>query len=310
MAAVEPNPLSLGSLLRLARQAACKGALEDGTPVGKACRHLGALGLLESSGPCSQAELSEYLAVNRSVMVKLIDDLEAARAVGRDRCPNDRRSYALALSSRGRRRAHDLAGALREREELACGRLESPERRRLCRLLARLAESRRAEPLPELLAGSLLFVLFLSGELAEQAVGPVLRRLGTDLREVTALSLLIRSPCSQRILGSWLSIGPATTVELVDSLESLGALKRARKLSDRRSYLLEATARGERLARRAEAALEAGGDALAAALAPGERAELAGLLVKLLLPPLERAGSRRAPAATSPARGVRGALSG
>src|SRR5690349_12325960 len=57
-------------------------------------RDAGVLITLES-GPTSQQDLVERLNVNRTVMVKLIDSLEARGLVTRLRNPEDRRAYAL-----------------------------------------------------------------------------------------------------------------------------------------------------------------------------------------------------------------------
>ena len=60
------------------------------------------LSTLEAVGPCSQQQLVEALHVNRSMMVKLIDGLEARGLVERRRNPDDRRSYALYPTAAGR----------------------------------------------------------------------------------------------------------------------------------------------------------------------------------------------------------------
>ena len=59
------------------------------------------LATLEALGPRSQQELATGLSVNRTVMVKLIDGLEARGFVERVRNPHDRRAYALHATPAG-----------------------------------------------------------------------------------------------------------------------------------------------------------------------------------------------------------------
>ena len=53
------------------------------------------LATLQAVGPLSQQQLAKGLNVNRTVMVKLIDGLEARGLVERVRNPDDRRAYLL-----------------------------------------------------------------------------------------------------------------------------------------------------------------------------------------------------------------------
>ena len=83
-----------GYLLRTAfLRAATIAAREFGTDAHP--RDAGVIATLQSSGPLSQQELALRLNVNRTMMVKLIDSLEARGLVERVRNPSDRRAYAL-----------------------------------------------------------------------------------------------------------------------------------------------------------------------------------------------------------------------
>ena len=73
-------------------------------------RDVGVLATLQAAGPLSQQELALRLNVNRTVMVKLIDGLEARGYVERVRNPEDRRAYALHATSAG---LESLAGRCR-----------------------------------------------------------------------------------------------------------------------------------------------------------------------------------------------------
>ena len=55
-----------------------------------------------AEGPLSQHELGQQLAIDRTTVVELIDELERKGYVERRRNPADRRSYLLTLTSRGR----------------------------------------------------------------------------------------------------------------------------------------------------------------------------------------------------------------
>jgi DNA-binding MarR family transcriptional regulator len=93
---------------------------------------------LAAGPPASQQELSERLLVNRTIMVRLVDRLEAAGLVRRDRNPRDRRSYALVLTARGRQVLRPMEGAADRGEARLTVALRPEERRRLNELLRRL----------------------------------------------------------------------------------------------------------------------------------------------------------------------------
>ena len=56
---------------------------------------------MQAAGPLSQQELALRLNVNRTVMVKVMDGLEARGHVERVRNPQDRRAYALHVTAAG-----------------------------------------------------------------------------------------------------------------------------------------------------------------------------------------------------------------
>src|SRR5688572_7426965 len=62
---------------------------------GLGIKHFGALSVIAAEGPLSQQLLGERMTVDRTTMVTVIDDLERARMVTRQRNLNDRRAYAL-----------------------------------------------------------------------------------------------------------------------------------------------------------------------------------------------------------------------
>lgn len=68
---------------------------------GLQARHTGALIALHDAGSCSQQQLARTVGTTEATMVLVIDELEAAGAVKRERNPADRRSNALVLTHEG-----------------------------------------------------------------------------------------------------------------------------------------------------------------------------------------------------------------
>jgi DNA-binding MarR family transcriptional regulator len=86
-------------------------------PLGLQPPHFGVLRRLHESEGCSQQVIADAMHLRRSVMVGLIDELEAMGLVERRRSPSDRRANALYLTGRGKQillRADGLAAALDE----------------------------------------------------------------------------------------------------------------------------------------------------------------------------------------------------
>src|SRR5919197_1395799 len=85
--------------------------------------------------------------------------LEAEGLVERGRNPEDRRSYALALTDAGRAAVARTAPEIVQTERQFLGALSGPERERLARLLHTLLLGGRSEPVPPVLAGRGGFLL-------------------------------------------------------------------------------------------------------------------------------------------------------
>ncbi len=62
---------------------------------------LGILDVAASSGPLNQLKLGEEMGIDKTTMVKLIDDLEAKELVERTAHPTDRRVKLIRLSVKG-----------------------------------------------------------------------------------------------------------------------------------------------------------------------------------------------------------------
>jgi DNA-binding MarR family transcriptional regulator len=70
-------------------------------PLGLKARHYGVLAALAEQSPVAQNALGDRLNIDRSTMVAVIDELEAAGRVVRRRNPQDRRAYQLELTEAG-----------------------------------------------------------------------------------------------------------------------------------------------------------------------------------------------------------------
>jgi DNA-binding MarR family transcriptional regulator len=92
----------LGYLLKHAqlRLAELTGAAM--APFGVTGRECGVLIAIDSRAPLSQQEVAHRLAVDRTSMVALIDDLEGKGLVQRRRDPDDRRKNVVTLTEAGR----------------------------------------------------------------------------------------------------------------------------------------------------------------------------------------------------------------
>ncbi len=251
------------------------------------------LQLIRTNGPVSQQWLSEYLDLNRSVMVKLIDALEQSGDVARKRNPQDRRSYALEVTPAGRRRLDELEALARQVTAQFTSRLSGAETRRLNALLTGLLQF--DPPLPGVLTGMSGFLVAHAQHRLSASCDEALAPLALSTRTFVALAVLgTGEPWAQHELATWLFIGPAATVELVDELESLGAVRRDRSSADRRSYALAVTAAGRLLSEKAVPIVKAATQAFTQPLDDAENADLLALLARLV------GVEATAPATTSP----------
>lgn len=96
------------------------------------------LASLEEFGPVSQAELSDRSGLDRSDVVRWVDELEAAGLLGRTRDPGDRRRNVIALTVAGRRRLRQLDAVLARAQASFLDPLTPAERDRLVALLGRV----------------------------------------------------------------------------------------------------------------------------------------------------------------------------
>jgi DNA-binding MarR family transcriptional regulator len=130
----------VGQLLFVAQQAAQALAIERLEPLDLSPRAWGVLSTLAESGPLTQIELATTMAIDRTAMVYLLDDLEQRALVERVRSPQDRRAFLIHLTQGGRDAQRRAAIALDGAADTLLTPLGQAERRQLIDLLARIAD--------------------------------------------------------------------------------------------------------------------------------------------------------------------------
>ena len=130
----------IGQLLFVATQAAQALATEQLQPLGLSARSWGVLSTLAESGPLTQIELATALAIDRTAMVYLLDELEQSGLVERVRNPDDRRSFLIHLTGEGQRTQRNAATALAGAADTLLRPLDPEERGLLRTLLTRIVD--------------------------------------------------------------------------------------------------------------------------------------------------------------------------
>ena len=104
-------------------------------------RQLRILDLLAARGPIGQRELAELMGIDHSVLVNLLNPLEAARLIKRERDTSDRRRHVVSIATAGQRRLTQADQAFRDAEDAFFAPLTSEQREQLHGLLAQLRET-------------------------------------------------------------------------------------------------------------------------------------------------------------------------
>jgi DNA-binding MarR family transcriptional regulator len=135
---LEQHRTSAGLLLALLGQVAMRRLRDAHTAHNLSPRQFHLLGLLHDQGPTGQQELGQIMGVDPSVLVTLLNPLEADGFVSRQRDPTDRRRHVVALSPAGGQHLAAAAQAQRAAEDELFTGLDHNQREQLRQLLLSL----------------------------------------------------------------------------------------------------------------------------------------------------------------------------
>lgn len=138
---LEEHRTSAGLLLALLGQSAMRRLRDVHTAHHLSPRQFQLLGLLHDHGPMGQRELGQVMGVDPSVLVTLLNPLEADGHVSRQRDPADRRRHVVVLSPAGATQLAAAAAAQRAAEDALFAGLDGDQREQLRRLLLALQTS-------------------------------------------------------------------------------------------------------------------------------------------------------------------------
>jgi DNA-binding MarR family transcriptional regulator len=139
---IEERRSSPGLLLALLGQDAMRRLRAAHTAHALMPRQFQLLGLLADHGPMGQRDLGQAMATDPSILVSLLNPLEADGLVTRKRDSSDRRRHVVALTANGKRKLDRAAEAQRQAEDTIFAGLSSEQRAHLRDLLIALRDSR------------------------------------------------------------------------------------------------------------------------------------------------------------------------
>ena len=140
-ALLEERCASPGLLLALLGHIAMRRLREAHTAHDLSPRQFQLLGLLHDRGPTGQRELGQAMETDPSILVTLLNPLEAAGLLSRQRDTVDRRRHLVKLTAKGERRLAAAAEAQRTAEEELFAGLDQDQREQLRGLLVALRDS-------------------------------------------------------------------------------------------------------------------------------------------------------------------------
>jgi DNA-binding MarR family transcriptional regulator len=138
---LEERRSSPGLLLALLGQDAMRRLRDAHTAHNLKPRQFQLLGLLHDHGAMGQGELGQAMGVDPSILVTLLNPLEADGFVSRQRDPADRRRHVVTLTPAGERHLDSAAQAQREAEDALFASLDDDQREQLRTLLIALRDS-------------------------------------------------------------------------------------------------------------------------------------------------------------------------
>jgi DNA-binding MarR family transcriptional regulator len=106
----------------------------------------GILRIVQATEGISQQALGVELGVAPSRLVTLLDDLEKKGMIERRDHPEDRRSYALHVTNKGRELLKNIGQIARDHQQALLAALTDAEREQLTLLLKRIADEQGLRP--------------------------------------------------------------------------------------------------------------------------------------------------------------------
>lgn len=103
-----------------------------------------ALSVIRENAGLRQSQLADILAIERPNLVVLIDELERADLISRDRDETDRRAYSLTLTEAGEALYQDALSAMQAHEDRMTQGLTDEERQALISMLRRIEANGKA----------------------------------------------------------------------------------------------------------------------------------------------------------------------
>jgi DNA-binding MarR family transcriptional regulator len=137
---------SPGLLLALIGHEAMRRLRAAHTIHGLKPRQFQVLGLLHDHDDLAQRELMETMGIDPSILVTLLNPLEAEGLVSRERDPEDRRRHLVALTPAGEKKLVAASRAQKETEDELFDSLDQNQREQLRTLLATLRDALGTDP--------------------------------------------------------------------------------------------------------------------------------------------------------------------
>lgn len=268
----------------LLRGAHAKAAAIAGSalPPGRNPRQFAVLTILVERGPTSQQQLADLLHVNRTLMVTLVDILEQDGLLTRERDPQDRRAYALTLTTDGRQAVRTLRPSIIKGDSRLTKSLTSAEKTMLDQHLRRLLPHPGLATIKDLGSCSAFLITRVYQHLLSLGRN-AMRELGIEPRHFgTMFALAQIEPCSQQQLAEKLGVTQPVVLDTLADLERQALINRTRSTTDRRAYQLTLAEDGRSHLHNAQQQLDTIQAGIASALGTAGDVELRRLLTQII----------------------------